>query len=75
MESVNETDTNTYEITFRFKSMRELNKFTTEYDLWRDSIDKKKKNLRDEDTHNAIMKYKRRHPELSIDECMKRVCG
>lgn len=58
----------TYEITFKFKTMTEMNKFTQEYDVWRDTMDRRKRIALLKD--NNILRYKKSHPELTIAECM-----
>jgi hypothetical protein len=79
MEQSAQTDKGTYEITFRFKSMKEMNKFTVEYDEFRDSADRKeavqeqRREQRGIDRHKAILRYKERHPELSMYQCASKI--
>jgi hypothetical protein len=79
MDPATDTNENTYEITFRFKTMKEMNKFTLDYDRWRDEIDRKealeeqRRKQRSMDRHNAILRYKKRHPELSLAQCASKI--
>jgi hypothetical protein len=79
MDPITETNESTYEITFRFKTMKEMNKFTVEYDNWRNEIDRKeavqeqRREQRGMDRHNAILRYKKRHPELSMSQCAAKI--
>jgi hypothetical protein len=79
MDPITETNESTYDITFRFKTMSDLNKFTVEYDRFRDEIDRKeavqeqRRAQRGMDRHNAILRCKKRHPELSMSQCASKI--
>ena len=60
MEESTTTNGSTYEITFRFKSMREMNKFTIAYDEWRDEITEEENRRR---IYNNAKREKRREKE------------
>lgn len=69
MDKVTKTHADsTYEITFKFKTMAEMNKFTQEYDVWRDTMDRRKRIALLKD--NNTLRYKKSHPELTLAECM-----
>ena len=74
MDPITETNESTYEITFRFKTMKEMNRFTIEYDRFRDEIDRKeavqeqRREQRSMDRHKLILRYKKRHPELTLSQ-------
>lgn len=70
----NSTNESTYEITFKFSSMSEMNKFTREYDVWRDSLlraDKNKQRMADLEDRRALREKRRKQLER-IEEEKKR---
>jgi hypothetical protein len=83
MDPITETNESTYEITFRFKTMKEMNRFTIEYDRFRDEIDRKeavqeqrreqRREQRSMDRHKLILRYKDNHPELSMSQCAAKI--
>ena len=79
MDPITETNESTYEITFRFKTMKEMNRFTIEYDRFRDEIDRKeavqeqRREQRSMDRHKLILRYKKRHPELTLSQCASKI--
>lgn len=75
MDTTTETNENTYEITFRFKTMKEMNKFMLDYDRWKDeeALDEQRREQRSKDRHNSILRYKKRHPELSMSQCASKI--
>ena len=75
MDTTTETNENTYEICFKFKSRKEMNTFMLDYDTFRNEIDRKEslEEQRSMDRHNAILRYKKRHPELRMSQCAAKI--
>jgi hypothetical protein len=75
MDPITETNESTYEITFRIKTMKDMNRLRN----WRNEIDRKealqerRREQRSMDRHNAILRYKKRHPELTLSQCASKI--